>query len=159
MKKVEDMTILEMLEFAEKAEIVIPQNLKKRGDILEFLKNSGKVKTESAGPQKSAVPTPKQIQEDRDKKAAKIPLSEQDKARLAGLEKLARSGKSPDIDQMKELRILRLRKTITPLSVIEQRELEELRLKAEGAPVDGSNKSGLPDDERLEELRKRSEIE
>jgi len=157
MTKVEDMTIPEMREFAAKAEIDIPPNLKKKDDILEFLKNHGKVKP-TADPPRPQCPTPNQIQEDRDKKEAKIPLSEKDKARLAGLEKLARSGKSPDIDQMKELRILRLRKRITPLSVIEQRELDELVLKAEGNPIDGSNRSGLPDEERLTELRKRSEL-
>ena len=148
----ETATVKQLREFAAKIGREIPSALKKREDILNFLKNPNKEE------KKPKVPTPTQIQNDRDKRAAKVPLSEEEKARLAELEKLARSGKSPNIDQMKELRILRMRKTITPLSPVEQRELEELALKAEGNPIDGSNKSGLPDAERLLELKKRSEV-
>lgn len=147
----ETATIKEMREFGKKINRPVPTELTKKADILAFLKDTKQA-------DKPKVPTPKQIQDDRDKRAAKIPLNEEEKARLAELEKLARSGRSPDIDQMKELRILRMRKTITPLSVVEQRELDELTLKAEGNPIDGSNVSGLPDAERLNELKKRSEL-
>lgn len=151
----ENSTVNEMREFAAKAEVTIPKELTKRADILEFLKNPNKEST----PPKPTGPTPEQIQTDRDKRAAKVPLSESDKTYLAQLEKMARLGNPiPDSDQMKDLRILRMRKTITPLSLIEQRELEELNLKAEGAQLDGANVSGLPDPERREELLKRSEI-
>lgn len=155
MRKVEDMTISEMREFGLKIESPVPAELTKRADILAFLSKP----KQTDKPEAPKVPTPKKIQDDRDKRAAKVTLNEEEKARLAELEKLARSGKSPDIDQMKELRILRIRKTITPLSLIEQRELDELALKAKGNPIDVSNKSGLPDAERLAELKKRSDIE
>ena len=160
MKKVEEMTKKEMQEFAAKAEIIIPKELKSRADILEFLKNPNKDKEpESPTPPKPAGPTPQQIQADRDKRAAKVPLTEADKSYLANLEKMARLGNPiPNSDQMKDLRILRMRKAVTPLSAIEIRELEELNLKAEGAQLDGENVSGLPDPERREELLKRSEI-
>ncbi len=154
MKKLEDMTIAEMREFGLKIENPVPAKLTKKADILAFLSKPDKVKEE----EKPKVPTPKQIQDDKDKKAAKVPLNEEEKARMAELETLARSGRSPDIDQMKELRILRMRKTITPLSLVEKRELDELALKAKGNPIDSSNKSGLPDKERLAELNKRSEL-
>lgn len=150
----EKMTLKQMREFADKAEVSIPENLKTKDDILAYLKEPKPTEP----PEQPKGPTPEQIQDDRDKKASKVPLSESDKARLAGLEKLARSGRSPNIDQMKDLRILRERKKITPLSVVEQKELDELTLKEQGNPIDGSNISGLPDDERLSELRKRSEI-
>ena len=153
MKNVEDMTIKELKEFAAKIDKVIPEETTKRADIIKFLSGT---KDEVKLPNEN---TKRQNQIERDKKAASVPLTEADKAHLAELETMARSGKSPDLDQMKELRILRLRKEITPLSVIEQRELEELALKAEGAPEDSSNRSGLPDAERLADLNKRRELQ
>ena len=155
MKKVEEMTIPELKEFAAKINKVIPEGTTKKADIIKFLSET-KEEVKPPGPSEN---TKRLNRIERDKIAASVPLTEADKAYLAKLEAMARSGRSPDLDQMKDLRILRLRKEITPLSVIEIRELDELALKAEGSPIDGSNRSGLPDEERLADLMKRRELE
>jgi len=93
-----------------------------------------------------------------EKKEAKKPLNEAEKTRLAMLEKMSRSGKSPDIDQMKDLRLLRMRKAVTPLSSVEVRELEELEIKSKGGMVEAIPDSGISDADRLAELKERSEI-
>jgi len=154
MKKVEEMTIAELKEFAAKIDKVIPEGTTRKADIIKFLSGT-KEEVKPPGPSEN---TKRMNQIERDKKASSIPLTEADKAYLAKLETMARSGKSPDLDQMKDLRILRRRKEITPLSIIEQRELEELKLMAEGSPIDSTNRSGLPDDERLADLTKRREL-
>lgn len=151
MKRLEEMTVVELKEFAAKINKVIPEGTKKKADIIKFL-------SESEEEIKPCENTKRLNLIERDKKAASVPLTEADKAYLAELEAMARSGRSPDLDQMKDLRILRLRKKITPLSKVEQRELDELELKAEGSPIDSTNRSGLPDDERLAELKKRREL-
>lgn len=151
MKKLEEMTVNELKEFAAKINKVIPEGTTKRADIIKFLSGPAE-EVKSPGPNEN---TKRLNQIERDKKAASVPLTEADKAYLAELEVMARSGRSPDIDQMKDLRTLRLRKEITPLSIVEQRELDELALMAEGSPIDSTNRSGLPDDERLADLKRR----
>jgi len=164
MKNLEDMTIAELREFAAKVNIVIPEDKTLKKDILDFLK-----KPKSKDPAAEALAAQKtKEQEVRDlqaktradsiKRACKQPLNEKEKVRLAELEKLSRSGKQPDTDQMRELGILRERSKITQLSVVEKNELDELEVKRQAGVSEAIPSSGVTEDERYEQLEKRRKI-
>jgi len=167
----ENSTVKEMREFAAKANITIPFNTRSKKAIFELLKNP---KTAAAG--KSTDPSAEALaahkakvqaeqeskaktKADNIKKACKKPLSEKEKAYLAELELLARSGRQPNTDQMRDLGILRKRAEITKLSVVEQNELAETEVRRQAPDATQIPSSGVTDEERYEALKKRSEIE
>lgn len=160
----EQSTVAEMKEFAAKVGTVIPKEITRKPDILEFLKNP-KPKDPAAAAlaahkakEQAERDLQAKTQEDNFKKEIKKPLNERGKAYLAELEAMARSGKIPDTDQMKDLRLLRERVKVTPLSVIEQNELAELEVKRQNPEATKIPASGVTEAERFDDLGKRSQL-
>lgn len=161
----EESTVKEMREFAAKTNIEIPKNKTTKAAILEFLKNPKS--TDPAAEALSAHQAKEQVKrdlqtktkEDNLKKACKEPLNEKEKAYLAELEVLARSSRTPNTDQMRDLMVLRQRSKITRLSVVEQNELAETEVRRQAPDATEIPSSGVTENERYEQLRKRSEIE
>lgn len=161
----EKSTIKEMQEFAAKAEIAIPKDITKKADIFAFLKNPRKSTDPSAealAAHKAEDQAERELQAKTNaenlKRACKEPLNEREKRRLAELELMARSGKQPNTDQMRDLAVLRERSRITPLSVVEQNELAEIEVKRQNPGAAPIPSSGVTEEERYEQLGKRSAL-
>jgi hypothetical protein len=90
--------------------------------------------------------------EDNRKKALKKPLTEPEKFRLGQIEIAAQSGKQPNVDDMKDLGLLRQREMITPLSTVEEVELNRLNIAIQAGGI--SNELNT----RLTRLRKRARL-
>lgn len=161
----EESTVPEMRAFAAKADIVIPKDKTKKADIFEFLKNpqSKDPAAEALAAHKAKEQAENELKAktnaEKLKRACKEPLSEKEKAYLAELELLARSGKQPNTDQMKDLGILRERARITKLSVVEQNELAEIKVRRQAPDATPIPSSGVTENERFDSLQKRSQIE
>ena len=165
MKNVEEMSIAEMKEFAAKTSIVIPKDKTTRAAILDFIKNPkpidpvAEARAAHQAREKSQAEQSAKTKEARYKKACKKPLNEKEKAYLAELEVMARSGQTPDTDQMKDLGLLRARAKITKLSVIEQNELAEIEVRRQNPDAVQIPSSGVTEEERFQDLKARCEIQ
>jgi hypothetical protein len=160
----EKSTVKEMREFAGKIGREIPKDKKSQKEIFKFLTKPPKdPAAEALAKQQAKAQEERELkvktEEAKVKKACKKPLNEKEKAYLAELEVMARSGKQPNTDQMKDLAVLRRRQAITKLSVVEQNEMAALEIKRQAPDAVQVPSSGVTEEERFQGLEARKDIE